>query len=248
MVDPVQAGLGDTVIRAELDQCGWFVQDFLLPLARIPVQLPIRETPMRKRDDRIDSYIARSAEFARPILTHLRETVHEACPDVEETMKWSFPHFLYKGMMCSMASFKEHCAFGFWKSSLIVEKGGGGVEKAMGQFGRIRKLSDLPSKKVLNGYIKQAMKLNEDGVKSPTRSKPKEKAPRELVIPDDLASALRANSAAAATFEKFSPSHRREYIEWITEAKTQATRTRRLDQTVQSLAEGKPRYSKYTNC
>jgi len=203
---------------------------------------------MGKRDDRIDAYIARSAEFARPILTHLREIVHEACPDVEETMKWSFPHFLYKGMICNMASFKEHCAFGFWKGSLIVEKGGGEVEKAMGQFGRISKLSDLPSKKVLSGYIKQAMKLNEDGVKSPTRSKPKEKTPGELVIPDDLASALRANSAASATFEKFSPSNRREYVDWLNEAKTQATRTRRLEQAVQWLAEGKPRNWKCMNC
>ncbi len=203
---------------------------------------------MGKRDDRIDAYIARSGEFARPILTHLREIVHEACPDVEETMKWSFPHFLYKGMMCSMASFKEHCAFSFWKGSLIVGKGGGEVEKAMGQFGRIGKIADLPSKKVLSGYIKQAMKLDEDGVKSPSRMKPKEKAPRELVIPDDLASALGANSAASATFKKFSPSHRREYVEWITEAKTQVTRTHRLEQTLQLLAEGKPRYWKYTNC
>ena len=203
---------------------------------------------MGKRDDRIDAYIARSAEFARPILTHLREVVHEACPDVEETIKWSFPNFLYKGMMCSMASFKEHCAFGFWKSSLIVEKGGGGVEKAMGQFGRISKLSDLPSKKVLSGYIKQAMKLNEDGVKSPTRSKPKEETPKELVIPDDLASALRTNSAATAIFEKFNSSHRREYVDWINEAKTQATRTRRLEQAVQWMAEGKPRNWKYMNC
>jgi len=203
---------------------------------------------MGKRDDRIDAYIARSAEFARPILTHLREVVHEACPDVEETIKWSFPNFLYKGMMCSMASFKEHCAFGFWKSSLILGKGDGERESAMGHFGRITKLADLPSKKVLSGYIKQAMKLNEDGVKSPSRMKPKEKTPRELVVPDDLASALRANGAASATFEKFSPSHRREYVEWVTEAKTQATRTRRLEQAVQWLAEGKPRNWKYMNC
>ena len=140
---------------------------------------------MGTRDARVDAYIAKSAEFARPILTHLRDVVHAACPDVEETMKWSFPHFMYKGMLCSMASFKEHCAFGFWKSSLDRRERGGEVEKAMGQFGRITKLSDLPSKKVLSGYIKEAMKLNEDGVKSPTRSKPK--TPREVVVPDDLA-------------------------------------------------------------
>ena len=202
---------------------------------------------MGKHDERIDAYIARSAEFARPILEHIRKVVHEACPDVEETIKWSFPNFLYKGMMCNMAAFKEHCTFGFWKGSLIVEKGGGDIEKAMGQFGRITKLSDLPSKKVLSGYIKQAMKLNDDGVKSPARSKPK-KAPTDIIVPDDLASALRANEAASAAFEKFRPSHRREYIEWITEARTQATRTRRLEQTIALLAEGKPRYWKYSNC
>src|SRR5262245_57422747 len=139
---------------------------------------------MGTRDARIDAYIAKSAEFARPILTHLRELVHSACPDVEETMKWSFPHFMYKGMLCSMASFKEHCAFGFWKGSLIVEKGNSELERAMGQFGRITRLAELPSKKVMIGYIKEAMKLNEAGVKSPTRSKPN--TPRELVVPDDL--------------------------------------------------------------
>jgi uncharacterized protein YdeI (YjbR/CyaY-like superfamily) len=203
---------------------------------------------MGKRDGRVDAYIARSAEFARPILARLREVVHEACPDVQETMKWSFPHFQYKGILCSMAGFKEHCAFGFWKGPLIVEKGDSEVEKAMGQFGRLTRLSDLPSKKVLIGYIKQAMKLNEDGVKSPTRTKPKESSPRELIIPDDLASALRANSAASATFEKFSPSNRREYVDWITEAKTQATRTRRLEQAIEWMAEGKPRNWKYMNC
>jgi uncharacterized protein YdeI (YjbR/CyaY-like superfamily) len=203
---------------------------------------------MVKRDGRVDAYIARSAEFARPILTRLREVVHEACPVVEETMKWSFPHFQYKGILCSMAGFKEHCAFGFWKGPLIVEKGDSEVEKAMGQFGRLTRLSDLPSKKVLVGYIKEAMKLNEDGVKSPTRTKPKEKSPRELIIPADLANALQTNSAASATFEKFSPSNRREYVDWITEAETQATRTRRLEQAIEWMAEGKPRNWKYMNC
>jgi uncharacterized protein YdeI (YjbR/CyaY-like superfamily) len=202
---------------------------------------------MGSRDDRVDAYIAKSAEFARPILAHLREVVHAACPEVEETMKWSFPHFDYKGMLCSMAAFKEHCAFGFWKGELIVAKGSGEVEKAMGQFGRLTKLADLPPKKVLTGYIKEAKKLNDEGVKAPARSKPK--APQKaLVVPDDLTAALASNEAAKATFDKFSPSNKCEYVDWITEAKTPATRTRRLETAVEWMAEGKPRNWKYINC
>jgi len=200
---------------------------------------------MSTRDPRIDAYIASSADFAKPILTHLREIVHAACPDVDETMKWSFPHFTYKGMLCSMASFKEHCAFNFWKGALVVgaSNGDGNGERAMGQFGRITAISDLPSKKTLTGYIKEAMRLNEAGVKSPTRSKPKAK--KEVAVPDDLTKALRKNRKALATFEKFSPSHRREYIEWITEAKGEETRNRRLATAVEWIAEGKPRNWKY---
>jgi uncharacterized protein YdeI (YjbR/CyaY-like superfamily) len=201
---------------------------------------------MGTRDARVDAYIAKAAEFAKPILSHIRETIHSACPEVVETMKWSFPHFDYKGLLCSMASFKEHCAFGFWKGSLIVDKDNRPAEQAMGQFGRITALSDLPAKKVLTGYVKQAMKLNEDGVKSPTRSKPK--VPRELVVPRDLENALQANAAALATFEKFSVSHKREYVDWLSEAKTETTRNRRLTQAIEWLAEGKPRNWKYMNC
>jgi uncharacterized protein YdeI (YjbR/CyaY-like superfamily) len=146
-----------------------------------------------------------------------------------------------------MSAFKEHCAFGFWKGSLVAPDSGDGGEKAAGQFGRIVKLSDLPPKKVLTGYIKHAMKLNDDGVKSPSRMKPKAPKPA-LVVPDELTSALAANSAARATFEKFSPSHKREYIEWITEAKTEATRARRLETAIEWMAEGKPRNWKYMNC
>ena len=124
-------------------------------------------------------------------------------------MKWSFPHFMYKGMLCNMAAFKEHCSFGFWKSSLILEKGPGDTEQGMGQFGRITQLSDLPSKKILSGYIKEAMQLNDAGVKSPTRSKPK--TPKEVVVPDDLRTALQKNKKALAVFEKFPPSQKREY-------------------------------------
>jgi uncharacterized protein YdeI (YjbR/CyaY-like superfamily) len=198
---------------------------------------------MGTRDPRIDAYIAKSGEFARPILTHLREVVHTACPVVEETMKWNSPHFMYEGMLCGMASFKAHCAFGFWKGGLIVQDGRS--EEAMGHFGRITSLDELPSKKVLTGYIKKAMELNEKGIKSPTRSKREPKP--EAKVPRDLAAALSKNKKARATFDDFTRSHRREYIEWITEAKTDATRQRRLETAIEWMAEGKSRNWKYIN-
>jgi uncharacterized protein YdeI (YjbR/CyaY-like superfamily) len=201
---------------------------------------------MGRRDPRLDAYIAKSADFAKPILTHLREVVHEACPDVEETMKWNSPHFVYKGMLAGMASFKEHCGFGFWKGSLIVGPQPDPAEKSAGHFGRITRVGDLPSRKVLTGYIKQAMKLNEDGVKAPARAKPNAaKTAKRETVPADVSAALKKNAKARAAFEAFSPSHRREYIEWITEAKTDATRERRLTQAVEWMAEGKSRNWKY---
>ena len=198
---------------------------------------------MPTRDPRIDSYIEKSAPFARPILTHLREVVHGACPEVEETVKWGFPHFQYRGMLCAMASFKEHCTFGFWKGALIVDRGGENAEQAMGQFGRISSLEELPPKRVLAGYVKEAMRLNEEGVKAPRRAPSKTKRP--AVVPDDLAAALRRNAKARATFDAFSASHRREYVEWITEAKREETRERRVATAVEWLAEGKSRNWKY---
>lgn len=195
---------------------------------------------MGKRDPRVDMYIASSADFAKPILRHIRTLVHEACPQVEETLKWGMPHFEDEGILCGMASFKEHCAFHLWKGSLIV---GDGPREAMGQFGRITKVSDLPSKKILTGYIKQVMKLRENGVKNPARSKPKKRA--SLVVPIELASALKKNKKAAAAFKGFPPSHKREYVDWISEAKRQDTRKRRVDTAVEWMAEGKSRNWKY---
>ncbi|MFN2397857.1 MAG: YdeI family protein [Gemmatimonadaceae bacterium] len=197
---------------------------------------------MGTRDPRIDAYIAKSADFGKPILTHLRDVVHSACPEVLETIKWSFPHFEYKGVLCSMASFQEHCAFGFWKGSLIVDTNGKSVE-AMGQFGRITRISDLPSKKALTTYIKEAMRLNESGVKVPARSKPRHK--REVVVPDYLSSALKKNRKALAIFDDMSPSHKREYVEWITEAKGDDTRKRRLEKAIEWMTEGRSRNWKY---
>lgn len=198
---------------------------------------------MGTRDPRIDAYIAKSADFAKPILTHLREVVHDACPDVEETMKWSMPHFTYRDrMLCGMASFKQHCTFGFWNGGRIVE-GDARAEEAMGQFGRITKLSDLPGKRVLGGYVKKAMELTDAGVR---RSPSKRSAPRgEVEVPDYLMAALKKNRKALAAFEGFSPSHRREYVEWITEAKGEATRERRLTTALEWMAEGKSRNWKY---
>jgi uncharacterized protein YdeI (YjbR/CyaY-like superfamily) len=200
---------------------------------------------MGKKDERIDAYIAKSAEFARPILTYFRELVHATCPEVEETIKWSFPNFTYKGLMCGMAAFKEHCSVGFWKHTLVIGVADANAEYGMGSFGRIKKLSDLPSKKVLTGYIKKAMELNATGAK---KAAPPRKPPKPVIVPDDLARALSKSTKARATFEGFSPSHKREYIEWITEAKTEATRDRRLETAIEWMAEGKPRNWKYMNC
>lgn len=196
---------------------------------------------MGNRDPRVDAYIAKSADFAKPILNHIRTVVHEACPPVEETIKWSMPHFDYGGILCSMAAFNEHCAFHLWHGSLIVENG---TREAMGQFGRITKVSDLPPKKAMIGYIKAGMKLRDEGVTSPTRSKAKKKSV-EVVVPVELTTALKKNKKALAAFENFPPSHKREYAEWISEAKREETRKKRVDNAVEWITEGKGRNWKY---
>jgi uncharacterized protein YdeI (YjbR/CyaY-like superfamily) len=193
---------------------------------------------MPKKDPRIDAYIDRSAAFAKPILKHLREVVHAGCPDVEETLKWSMPHFDYKGMMCGMAAFKEHCAFGFWKGTLILENNTA-EEEAMGHFGRITSLDDLPDAKILIRYVRQAAELNEKGIKAPGRTQPKKKRP--LQVPDYLKAALKKNAKAKKTFENLTPSHQREYVEWITEAKRDETRERRVKTAIDWMSRGKVR-------
>jgi uncharacterized protein YdeI (YjbR/CyaY-like superfamily) len=196
-------------------------------------------------DPRIDAYIERSAPFAQPILNHLRKLIHKACPDVVETLKWSMPSFEYKGLMCGMAAFKAHCTFMFWKQSLLESDAIPKVKTAMGTFGRITSMKDLPSDKILTGIIHQAMELNEKGIKVP-KAKPAQK--KELVVPDVLKKALKTDPRAAETFKNFSPSCKREYVEWITEAKTDATRDRRLATAIEWMAEGKRRNWKYEKC
>ena len=193
---------------------------------------------MGKRDTRIDAYISKQAEFARPILTHVRELVHGACPNVEETVKWGAPHFDYEGVLLGMAAFKQHCNFILWKAPLVIGEQG---NQAGGPLRDITKLSDLPPDKTLKGWIKEAAQLNEKGVKAPRTTKPKKK----LVVPAELTKALSRNRKAAAAFEKFPPSHRREYADWISEAKGAETRQRRVDQAIEWIAGGKGRNWKY---
>jgi uncharacterized protein YdeI (YjbR/CyaY-like superfamily) len=196
---------------------------------------------MGKRDERVDAYIEKAAEFAQPILTKIRESVHEHCPDVEETVKWGMPAFMYHGLLCNMAAFKQHATFGFWKGSLVTESPAD--VKAMGQFGRIATVSDLPPKKDFKRFTRRAMELNENGakVKRPVKHTKKEILP----MPDYFMAAIKKNKKALAGYEKLSPSHQREYIEWITDAKTDATRNRRVEQAVVWMAEGKSRNWKY---
>jgi hypothetical protein len=199
---------------------------------------------MPKLDKRIDAYIARSADFAKPILTHIRAVVHATCPDVEETLRWGMPSFTHHGILCQMAAFKAHAAFGFWKASLIVPADAAGRE-AMGSFGRLGSVKDLPSKRVLVRYIRKAMALNEAGIQVIRRKHPAKPQPK---TPAYLLAALKKDKKALAAYEAFSPGMKREYVQWLEEAKTDATRNRRTATAVEWIAEGKPRNWKYQNC
>lgn len=197
-------------------------------------------------DPRVDAHIAKSAAFARPILRHLRALVHRACPAAEETIKWGMPSFTHHGILCGFAGFKAHCIFGFWHQGVAqaIGRTGRKAEEAMGHLGRIMRLADLPSDREMLGYIRRAAKLNAAGV--PARPKRKLKPARP--VPADLAGGLRKNAKAAKVFADFSVSARREYIEWITEAKRAETRQTRLDTAIQWIAAGKKRNWKYENC
>lgn len=200
---------------------------------------------MGTKDKRVDAYIAKSADFARPVLQELRAVVHEGCPEVEETLKWSVPFFLHKGILCCMAAFKQHCTFGFWKASLFLDKKENNSVDAMGQFGRLTSKKDLPPRRLLLQWVRKAKQLNDDGVAK--RRKPRN-VKRELTVPTYFTSALRKDKKALATFKGFPYSKKKDYVEWITEAKTDATRNRRLNTAIAWLAEGKARNWKYERC
>jgi hypothetical protein len=193
-----------------------------------------------RKDDRVDAYIANSPGFAKPILKELRRRVHAACPGVDETMKWSAPYFEYGGkLLAGMSAFKRHCAFGFWHP--LMRNGDRSLE-GMGQFGKIESIADLPSASAFEKLAKRAAKLVDDAVKPP---KPRRAAKKALVVPSDLATALKRDAKALATFDAFPYGKRKEYVSWINEAKRVETRVQRLATTLQWLAEGKALYWKY---
>ncbi|WP_026462077.1 YdeI/OmpD-associated family protein [Adhaeribacter aquaticus] len=202
---------------------------------------------MATTDPRVDTIIQNSADFAKPILNHLRQLIHQVCPDATETIKWGFPHFEHNGLLCSMAAFKQHCAFTFWKANLLSDPHqlfSKDSKTSMGQLGQLKSLTDLPADIVLVGYIQEAVKLNLQGVKGPAKFKPAIAA-KALEIPEYLAQALKENEAASNTFSGFSNSNKKEYITWLAEAKTEATRQKRLLTAIEWIAEGKPRNWKY---
>lgn len=203
---------------------------------------------MPKRSDDVDAYIASARDFARPILIKLRGLFHKACPQIEETIKWGFPHFEHQGLLGSMAAFKQHVSLGFWKGSVMSDPQGlfKGVGSTSMSALKVSTIEDLPPDKLLLAYIKEAVRLNEQEVKVPRPAKKQAKHPPK--VPADLAAALKRNKPAGKTFAAFSPSKRKEYIEWITGAKQQATRDRRLAAAIEWLAEGKSRNWKYENC
>lgn len=195
-------------------------------------------------DPRVDAYIARSADFAKPILAHLRAIVHEACPETEETMKWSSPAFMYRGkILCSFAAFKAHATFGFWRGKEVLGEDAG--MDAMGQFGRIASLDDLPEPVALKALIQKGMAVTDGG---PAPRQPKHPSRQPIAMPDDLAEALAHNAEASATYDSFPPSAQYDYLEWVTEAKRPDTRAKRVAQSIEWLAEGKRRHWKYEAC
>jgi len=198
---------------------------------------------------KVDAYIEKSAEFAQPILRHLRELFHKGCLEATEEIKWSMPFFVYKGqLMGNMAAFKQHCSLGFLGPAMaeVLKKDGMDGADGMGSMGKITSLKDLPSDKKLLGYITLAAALIDGGAKVMSRPKKEPKPAPE--VPAKLAAALKMNKAAAKVFAAFSPSCQREYVEWIAEAKRAETKEKRVAQAVEWIAEGKQRNWKYQNC
>ncbi len=202
---------------------------------------------MKNSNPKIDDYIANAQIFSQPILIQLRNWIHQVCPEVEETIKWGFPHFIYgDGILCSMAAFKQHCVFTFWKAAIMSDPQQLFTKigiTSMGHLGKIKSLADLPAKEILLEYLQEALRLNQEGVKLPTRKTTRN---QELNVPEYLMVALQENVRALKVFNNFSYTNKKEYIDWLTEAKTEATRQKRLGQAIDWIAAGKTRNWRYT--
>lgn len=203
---------------------------------------------MPKTDPRIDAYIDKAQPFAQPILNHVRALVHNAVPDAEETIKWGMPHFVVNGKnLAGMAAFKAHASFGIWHGLQLAApvQNEGQKKEGMGSFGKLTSVNDLPNEKELTRHLQKGAELIRSGVKAKTP----QKAPKPMpATPQYLQAALDQNAAAATVWVNFAPSHKREYIDWITEAKRDETRTKRLAQAIEWIAEGKQRNWKYMGC
>ena len=200
---------------------------------------------------KVDAYIAKAQPFAQPILSHVRELVHKACPDVEEAIKWSMPFFVFRGViLANMAAFRQHCSLGFWGPEMVAVLKADGLEVggSMGSLGRITSLKDLPSDKALLGYCRQAAVLVASGQRTQSLARKPNKAKPAPEIPSELAVALKKNKTAAKVFAEFTAGAKREYTDWIAEAKRPETKEKRVAQAVEWIAEGKQRNWKYQNC
>ena len=210
------------------------------------------KTATSHRDARVDAYIGKARPFAQPVLIHIRELMHKAAPDLNETVKWGMPFFELNGVILgNMAGFKEHCSLGLWGPEMHAILGNDGAKsnEAMGTFGRITSVKDLPAEKVLLGYFKQAAGFVTSGERTTSLvRKPKKAVKAAPEVPAELAAALKKNKLAAKVFEGFSPSCKREYVDWVAEAKREETKMKRVAQAVEWMAEGKSRNWKYENC
>lgn len=200
--------------------------------------------PNKNYNPLVDKKIAASQPFAQPIMNHLRELVHKAVPEVTEEIKWGHTFFLLDGKpFANLAAFKEHCSFGFWKNEIVKDIIALGYDpkSSMGAFGRITSMKDIPSSNEMTALLKKAAEL----ARVPSAPKKKAAPKPELPVPDPLAAALKKSKAATKHFQEFSTACRREYIEWINEAKREETRGKRIAQAIEWIAEGKQRNWKY---
>ncbi len=203
------------------------------------------------RSPGIDSYLNAANPDFRPMLASLREAVHRACPQVEETIKWGMPTFVYRGkILCGMAAFKQHMSFGYWQHAEVLGEAASGERTGMGSYGKLRTAADIPSPALLKSHIRRAMQLIDEAAAgtAPAKPKPARAARPEAVPSPGFTAALKASPIARKHFEAFPPGQRREYIDWINEAKRDDTRERRIAQAIEWLGEGKRRNWKYENC